>query len=173
MTMRGAAAFDPLAIIRVLKEHGVRFVVIGGIAAGVQGAIWATTDLDITYARGRDDHKRLAAALAALDAELVDLLQNAKVHLDARSLAAGNVWTLMTRYGRLDLLGEPAPGIDYDFLHGRARTIHGEQTYQVAAIHDLITMKRAAGRVKDMAQIELLRATAEELAAESSETRKA
>lgn len=30
MTTRGTAAFDPLALIRVLNEHGVRFVVIGG-----------------------------------------------------------------------------------------------------------------------------------------------
>lgn len=127
MTTRGAAAFDPLAMIRILNEHGVRFVVIGGIAAGVQGAIWATTDLDITYARGRDDHKRLAAALTALEAEPVDLPPDVRVHLDARSLAAGDVWTLTTRYGRLDLLGEPAPGIDYNFLARRARTIHGEQ----------------------------------------------
>lgn len=170
--MRGAAAFDPLAMIRILNEHGVRFVVIGGIAAGVQGAIWATTDLDITYARGRDDHKRLASALAALEAEPVGLTPDVRVHLDARSLAVGDVWTLMTRYGRLDLLGEPAPGIDYDFLAQRARTIRGEQTYQVAAIDDLITMKRAAGRAKALAQIELLRATAEELAAESRARRK-
>ena len=53
--------FDPLALIRALNEHHVRFVVIGGIVAGVQGAIWATTDLDIVYARSRDDHVRLAA----------------------------------------------------------------------------------------------------------------
>lgn len=78
----------------------------------------------------------------------------------------------MTRYGRLDLLGEPAPGTDYVFLARRARTIHGEQTYQVASIDDLIAMKRAAGRTKDLAQIELLRATAEELAAESKPRRK-
>ncbi|HEY8767862.1 MAG TPA: hypothetical protein VIP09_11470 [Dehalococcoidia bacterium] len=167
MTARGATAFDPLALIRVLNEHAVRFVVIGGIAAGVQGAIWATTDLDITYARGRDDHKRLAAALTALEAEPVDLPPGVTVHLNARSLAAGDIWTLMTRYGRLDLLGEPAPGINYTFLAKRARTIHGQQTYQVATIDDLIAMKRAAGRSKDLAQIELLRATAEELAAES------
>jgi hypothetical protein len=86
------------------------------------------------------------------------------VHLDARSLSAGNFWTLITRYGRLDLLGEPAPRINYAVLVKRARTIHGQETYQVATIDDLIAMKRAAGRTKDMAQIELLRATADELA---------
>jgi len=48
--------FDPQALIAALNRHGVRYVVIGGIAGGVQGAIWATTDLDICYARGAGDH---------------------------------------------------------------------------------------------------------------------
>jgi hypothetical protein len=46
-----AETFDPIAIIRVLNEHQVRFVVIGGIAAGVQGAEWLTTDLDVVRSR--------------------------------------------------------------------------------------------------------------------------
>lgn len=164
MTRQGVDAFDPLAIIRVLNEHQVRFVVIGGIAAGVQGAIWATTDLDIAYARDREDHEKLAAALAQLDAVPVELPAGVRVTLDARSLAAGTNWTLMTRFGRLDLLGEPGGGLDYAALSPRARLIRGEQTYLVASIEDLITMKTAAGRPKDVGQVELLRATAEELA---------
>ena len=48
MNERVVGPFDPLAIIGVLNAHGVRFIVIGGIAAGVQGAMWATTDLDIS-----------------------------------------------------------------------------------------------------------------------------
>lgn len=138
--------FDPLAIIGILNEHGVRFVVIGGIAAGVQGAMWATTDLDITYARDRVDLARLASALEALGAEPIELPAGVRVRLDGRSLRAGNVWTLSTRFGRLDLLGEPAPGLDYDAMSSRARTIRGAQTYLVATIDDLIAMKRAAGR---------------------------
>ena len=158
------AAFDPLAILGVLNRHGVRFVVIGGIAAGLQGAMWATTDLDIVFARDREDLVRLAAALDELEAEPVDLPAGVRVRLDASRLNAGDVWTLMTRYGRLDLLGEPTPGLAYQSLAERSRTIHGEQTYRVASIADLIAMKRAAGRPKDLAQLDLLEATAQELA---------
>jgi hypothetical protein len=169
MTEEAVGVFDPLAIVRVLNEHGVRFVVIGGIAAGVQGAMWATTDLDITYARERDNHGRLAAALALLAAKPVDLPPGVEVQVDERSLAAGDVWTLMTRFGRLDLLGAPAGSDGFAGLAERARTIHGEQTYLVARIDDLIAMKRAAGRPKDLAQIELLLATQEEIAAREAE----
>jgi hypothetical protein len=165
----GLQAFDPLAIIAALNERRVRFVVVGGIAAGVQGAIWATTDLDVVYARSRDDHERLAAALADLDAEPIDLAPGVRVTLDARALSAGEIWTLMTRFGRLDLLGEPAPGMTYENLARRSRTIRGEHEYAVASVDDLITMKRAAGRPKDLAQIDQLRALREELAAYSAE----
>jgi hypothetical protein len=167
MTRPAVDAFDPLAIIRVLNEHQVRFVVIGGIAAGVQGAIWATADLHIAYARDRENHERLAAALAELEAEPVELPAGVHVALDVRSLAAGTNWTLMTRFGRLDLLGEPGGGLDYAKLAPRARLIQGEQTYKVASIEDLISMKTAAGRARDIGQVELLRLTAEELARRS------
>lgn len=164
MNQPDIGTFDPLAIIGVLIAHEVRFVVIGDVAAGVQGAIWATTDLDVAYARDRENHERLATALAALDASPVDLPPGVVATVDARSLAHGTNWTLITRFGRLDLLGEPGAGLDYAKLAPRARLIRGQQTYLVASIDDLIAMKSAAGRPKDVGQVEILRATAYELA---------
>jgi len=156
------AAFDPLAIIGTLNRHGVRFVVIGGIAAGVQGVVWATADLDVCYARSRANLERLAAALAELEAEPAEAPDGVVVHLDARTLRNGDWWTLTTRFGRLDCLGEPAPGITYETIAERARTIRASETYQVAAFEDLLAMKRAANRPKDIGHIELLRAAIEE-----------
>lgn len=156
--------FDPQALIAALNRHGVRYVVIGGIAGGVQGAVWATTDLDICYARGPSDHERLAAALAELKARPVDLPSGLRVRLDARALRRGETWTLLTDFGRLDLMGEPAPGLDYETLSATARSFVGQhETYLVASLEDLITMKRAAGRAKDRAHIELIQAVREEL----------
>jgi hypothetical protein len=152
------AAFDPLAIIEILNRHGVSFVVIGGIAAGVQGAMWTTFDLDVVYSRDRGGLRKLAAALNELDARLIDLGAGVTVRLDEQSLRHGDIWTLATRHGRLDLLGEPAPGLRYETLAPRARTIEGRATYRVASIADLIAMKRFAGRPRDEGQIELLRA---------------
>jgi len=156
--------FDPQALIAALNRHGVRYVVIGGIAGGVQGAIWATTDLDICYARGAGDHERLAAALAELKARPVDLPLGVHVRLDVRALRRGETWTLLTDFGRLDLMGEPAPGLDYETLSATARSFVGQhETYLVASLEDLITMKSAAGRAKDRAHIELIQAVREEL----------
>lgn len=158
LSERAPGAFDPLAMIEVLNRHAVPFIVIGGIAAGVQGAMWATFDLDVTYSRSRADLKRLAGALAELEAMAIGLEDGLQVHLDERGLAHGDIWTLATRHGRLDLLAEPAPGLRYETLDPRARTIEGEQRYRVASIADLIAMKRVARRPQDEGHIRLLRA---------------
>jgi hypothetical protein len=166
--MASPAVFDPVAIIAVLNRHQVRFVVIGGIAAGVQGVVWATADLDICYARSRANVGRLAAALEDLEAHVVDEPPGVSVKLDARAIRGGDWWTLTTRLGRLDCLGEPAPGLTFETLVERGRTFEGSETYAVASFDDLIAMKRAAGRPKDLGQIELLRAAAKEARRASS-----
>jgi hypothetical protein len=43
--------FDPEAVIGLLGRHGVRYVVIGGLAAVTHGAPLVTQDVDICYAR--------------------------------------------------------------------------------------------------------------------------
>jgi hypothetical protein len=165
VTTSAPFAFDPLALIGVLNARGVRFVVIGGIAAGVQGAIWTTTDLDICHARTRDDYRRLARALADLNARPVDLPEDAALELDDRALRNGDWWALWTRFGKLDCMGEPAPGVNYEYLAPRSRLIRGRQTYRVASLEDLAIMKEAAGRPKDRAHLEIIRATAAEIEA--------
>jgi len=156
--------FDPAGLLETLYGHGVRYVVIGGIAAGVQGAVWATTDLDICYARTPDDLQRLAAALAGLEARPIGLDPGMRVKLDARALLRADIWTLDTRLGRLDIMREAVIGMDYAYLVARARTIRGERSdYLVASLDDLVAMKRAAARPKDVAHIELLQIARDEL----------
>ncbi|MBI4815644.1 MAG: hypothetical protein HY791_05280 [Deltaproteobacteria bacterium] len=63
-----SAEFDPAKMIRVLESHGVEFVVIGGLAAAIQGAPLVTADLDIVYATGPANLVRLVSALRELRA---------------------------------------------------------------------------------------------------------
>ena len=162
--------FEPERLVAVLNRHGVRYVIIGGIAAGLQGAAWTTADLDICYARDRVNLKALAEALAELDARPVEWPADAPPpSLDARALGHGDVWTLETRHGRLDLIGMPAPGIDHAFLARTAERfeVDGEPIL-VAGLEELMAMKRAAGRPQDRAHLELLMA-ARELAGASGD----
>jgi hypothetical protein len=84
--------------------------------------------------------------------------------VDARALRAGDVFLLRTRFGDLDLLARPDPGLDYATLarHAISAEILGV-VVQVASLDDLIAMKRAAGRPKDRIELEILGAVREEI----------
>ncbi len=57
--------FDPVHILSRLQAHGVRFVLIGGLAAKAHGSPTLTVDIDVCYARDRDNLERLAAVLGS------------------------------------------------------------------------------------------------------------
>lgn len=158
--------FNPDRILEVLIRHQVRFVLVGGIAAQAHGSPSLTGDLDICYARDRDNLDRLAAALAELSAVRRGLPPDSPrmPPLDARTLRAGGLFTLTTRYGDFDIVATPDPGFDYQRLleHAVTTVLHGARL-QIASLHDLIEMKRAAGRPKDRIELEILGALREEL----------
>ena len=107
--------FNPDALLEVLVRYDVRFVVVGGIAAQAHGSPSLTGDLDICYARDHDNLDRLAAALADLSTVRRGLPADAPrmPPLDARTLPAGGLLTLATRYGDFDILATLDPGFDY------------------------------------------------------------
>jgi len=157
------AAFDPLRILKTLHRHGVKFVVIGGIAGRLWGSTTITNDLDICYARDPDNLNALAAALAELKVRLRGVDRDRPFIADARSLRMGGQFTFSTIAGNFDILGTPAGSNGYDGLARTAEAMEvGDLTVLVAAIEDLIVMKRAAGRAKDLIEIEVLSAVREE-----------
>ena len=156
--------FDPLRLLRALAAHGVRFVVIGGIAGRLHGSPTVTRDLDICYARDDANLEVLATALQQLRARLRGAADPLPFRLEARTLAAGDSFTLETDAGDFDLLGTPAGTSGYDELLRTAEEVDLEGlTVRVASIDALIQMKRAAGRRKDMIEVEILSAVRDEL----------
>lgn len=79
-----------------LADHQVRFVVIGGVALIARGVQRATEDLDIAYARDRENLKRLADALAPLHPRLRGVPPELPFVLDEASLRSGLNFTLDT-----------------------------------------------------------------------------
>lgn len=162
--MSSPPEFQPEAVIRLLGAHGVRWVLIGGLAAVTHGAPLVTQDVDICYARDDDNLVSLAAALAEAHAELRDADPGLPFRIDPRTLRAGDSFTLTTDVGWLDLLATPAGTSGYDDL---ARTADAFDLFGhrvlVASVEDLIRMKRAAGRPKDLLALEELGALREEI----------
>ena len=158
--------FDPAEILGRLARAGVRFVVVGGLAAQSHGSPSSTDDLDICYARDPDNLRALAAVLDDVAAIRRGLPTDAPAMppLDAQTLRAGGLFTLSTRFGDLDLLADPDPGLDFERLAAHAvRASVRDIPLLVASLDDLIAMKRAAGRPKDRVELEILGALREEL----------
>ena len=149
--------FEPRPIIETLVRHGVRFIMIGGLGARLRGSPSITDDMDICYARDDDNLKRLASALHDLRAKLRAAPEDVPFILDAKTLKAGDHFTFTTRAGPLDCLGTPAGTSGFDDLDRKATTMKvGSEDVRVASVDDLITMKLAAGRPQDIAEVEIL-----------------
>jgi hypothetical protein len=157
-------AFDPLAALRVLVEHGVRFVLIGGYAAALRGSPMLTGDLDVCYARDDVNLDALAAALRELRATLRGAPEGVPFRLDAAALKAGDHFTFSTSAGPLDILGTPSGTDGFADLNASAtdEDLDGLMVC-VASLEDLIRMKRAAGRPQDLIAVEWLSAIRDEL----------
>jgi hypothetical protein len=140
----------------------VNYVVIGGIAATLQGSTTITRDFDICYSRERASLEGLAAALRELEARLRGVAEGVPFRLDAATLRNGLNFTFKTKHGDFDCLGDPAGGFDYELLSGNADAMDiGGLRVLVASLDDLIRMKRAAGRIKDRIEVENLSALRE------------
>lgn len=158
-----AAPFDPARVFRTLDRHGVLFVLIGGLGARLHGSPTVTNDTDICYERSPENLGPLAAALRQLGAKLRGAPEDVPFQLDATTLAAGDHFTFTTKAGNLDCLGIPAGVGGFDELLRDATSFDLDGlTLNVASIDDLIRMKRAAGRPKDLVEIEVLAAVKEE-----------
>jgi predicted nucleotidyltransferase len=150
---------SPLALLGRLADAAVDFVVIGGIAVVAHGHIRTTRDLDITYSTHQPNLDALGRVLVELDARLRGVTEVVPFMPDGRTLRGAELLTLETSEGALDLLAAPPGAPPYDALKGRAESIEVEgSVVLVASIDDLVAMKRATGRPRDLEDIEALEA---------------
>jgi hypothetical protein len=160
--------FDPERLLLTLNRHGVKYVMVGGLAAAAHGSTLPTEDLDIAPARTKANLSRLAQALDELNARIRTSNEPKGVAFPrtADFLAAQpHMLNLTTDLGDLDLTIAPAGfPAGYDDLIGSAVAIDfGDGTdTRVASLRDVITSKRAAGRPKDIAALPYLEALVEE-----------
>jgi predicted nucleotidyltransferase len=150
---------SPLALLGRLADAAVDFVVIGGIAVVAHGHIRTTRDLDITYSTDQPNLDALGRALIELDARLRGVTEVVPFMPDGRTLRSAELLTLETSEGALDLLAAPPGAPPYDELKGRAEAVEVDGSeVLVASIDDLVAMKRATGRPRDLEDIEALEA---------------
>ncbi len=145
------APTDVEKLLTALHAKDVNFVIIGGVAAVVQGSAYVTADFDFCYSRGKENLAKLAVALAPLHPSLRGAPKNLPFRLDANTLRSGCNFTLETDLGAVDLLGEVSGLGSYEKLlpFSEELELYGMRC-KVLTLEGLIKTKKAAGRAKDL-----------------------
>jgi predicted nucleotidyltransferase len=159
------ADFAPQEILSALDRHGVRYVLIGGLAAILHGAPHVTTDVDIVPEEALRNLERLSTVLDELGARIRVAGEEGGIPFghDAESLRRVRIWNLVTDKGNLDITFVPSGTQGYEDLHRDAvrMRVRGVDV-PVASLADVIRSKEAAGRERDRAVLPTLRRLLEE-----------
>ncbi|MFI5037164.1 MAG: DUF6036 family nucleotidyltransferase [Solirubrobacterales bacterium] len=141
---------DAERILGALAEHAVDYVIVGGLAVQTHGHVRTTVDVDVYPRLDPANLGRLADALNALDAQILNSGSEG-VKIDATTLPRATLWQFATRHGAIDVLHDAPGAPPYDVLRGRALEIRlGDLKLAVASRDDLISMKRASARPVDL-----------------------
>ncbi|HET6447959.1 MAG TPA: nucleotidyl transferase AbiEii/AbiGii toxin family protein [Conexibacter sp.] len=155
--MSSTPELHAVPLLRELSAGGVDFVVIGGVAVLFQGYARFTTDLDIVYATNAANLERLGEVLVTLGASLRGIRAEVPFVPDAHTLKRTSMLTLDTPLGSIDLLVDPSGADRYEAMRERADIVELDGVeFRVVAVDDLLSMKRAAGRPQDIADVDAL-----------------
>jgi predicted nucleotidyltransferase len=139
---------DTEGLLRSLNAHSVRYVVIGATAFPIHGYARATLDVDIFIEPTLENAARVREALVAFGYDLsdvsVDDLLRQKVLIRQYVL-------------EVDIHPFVAGASFEDVWRNRVEERLGNEPTAFASLGDLIRMKEAAGRVKDLEDLRALR----------------
>lgn len=150
---------DIRELLRLFARHRVRYLLVGGEAVIHHGYARLTGDIDLFYERTEPNARRLFAALSEFWAGEVPALAGAADLLEP---------DVIVQFGRppnrIDLISALGP-VNFtkawrrrvvERIHVRPRAI----PLPIISLEDLLESKRAAGRHKDLDDIEHLEAVA-------------
>ena len=136
-----------LTVCRLLNAAGVRYVVVGGFALALHGAVRATKDVDVLIEPTLDNARRALEALGQLTFGIARDLDPSEVI--AKPL------TIVGDDPRVDLL-TLAWSVRYADAAARRRTVQIEDVEIPFADIDTLIRSKQTGRLQDQADVETL-----------------
>ncbi len=162
------------AIVRVLNEAGVRYLVAGGLAVNAHGYLRFTKDADFVIQLIPDNIRQALTALATLGyrplapvtvEQFADPATRERWIRD-KGMQVLQLWSDGHRETSIDIfVYEPFP-FDKEYDSALIKPLYGSMPVRFVSIPTLIKMKEAAGREQDRIDIEHLRMRLEDDAGE-------
>lgn len=135
--------------LRLLNATRVDYLLVGGYAVGLHGYPRATVDLDVWVRATFENAERVVQALRAFGFDLPSL--QPQLFVDPRSIVRCG-----TPPFRIEIMTS-IDGVDYDTCRRRASVFDLDGlAVPVISLDDLKANKRAAGRNKDLADLDNL-----------------
>jgi hypothetical protein len=146
-----------------LLDHQVDFLIVGGVAAVLQGAPVNTFDLDVVHCTDAANVERILAALGELDA-VYRAQPELRLRPNASHLSSPGHQLLITRLGPLDMLGSIGNRRTWRELlpHCTELKVGPGVAVKVLDLEMQIAIKEEVGGEKDLAVLPVLRRTLHE-----------
>jgi len=139
---------DIEGLLKSLNAHSARYVVIGATAFPVHGYARATLDIDLLIEPTAENAERTRAALVAFGYDMSDVTVD--------EMLAKKI--LIRQYMIETDIHPFVNGASFDEVWARrVEDRIGDTSASFAGLHDLIRMKEAAGRPKDLEDLRVLR----------------
>jgi hypothetical protein len=155
-----APEFQLIGYLRLLAEHDVEYIIVGGVAGRLQGAATTTQDIDIMPEPSPENLRRLATALSNLETRKKESGSTSFAphnEIDPMEFRTETVSSFETRYGAIDVLMD-LPGVGtFDATRPHARRYEWQGiVIMTASLDDIITSKKSADRAKDWLSMDAL-----------------
>jgi hypothetical protein len=155
-----SSSLNPEKIVTTLARFDVKYVLVGALAARLQGFPRLTSDADITPAVDYNNLENLANALQKLKARVFteSVPEGLPFDCSAQNLKQAKRWNLVTAAGRLNIVFKPAGTNGYDDLIADAKRFEAFGTTLFASsIPDIIRSKKSSDRTQDRQDIIILK----------------
>jgi len=140
---------DYRELLELLNEKGVRYLVVGGYAVGHYGHSRSTNDIDFFIAGDESNAKRIVLALEDFGFDTGELTADLFTKKD--SLVVMGVEPMA-----VDILNY-CLGVNFEEAYLRRVVVDDDGlSVNIIGYDDLMTNKRAVGRLKDQADVEYL-----------------
>ena len=134
-------------LLKLLNAHKVDFVIIGATAFPVHGYARATLDIDLFIRPELENARRTLQALKEFGYDVTDL--------NEEDLLSKKV--LIRQYLVETDIHPFVQGVTFDRVRkNRVSGTYGNEKVYYASLDDLIMMKKAAGRTKDIEDLKFL-----------------